>query len=167
MEEQRNEYRNGPTEPRPKHNGITACLLILVIFLAGLVSVLGVMNIHLFHLLENQDGTAPLSFSQLDATTPTVEADSVTLAGMTIQEIPAIYQSVQELPEGLYIAFVAEDSPAHGQGILAGDVLVHFGGTPVTSLAQLKNLMSDAPDQVTLTVCRESLCSEVILEVAE
>ena len=113
---------------------------------------------------ENQSGTAPLSFSQQEATTPTVEAEAVTLAGMTIQEIPAIYQSVQELPEGLYIAYVADGSSAAEQGIQAGDVLMHFGGTAVTSLAQLKNLLADATGDVTVTICRDTLCSEIVLE---
>ena len=57
MDEQQFEYRTGRTEPQKKHNGLIAFLLILVIFLSGLVSVLGILNIHLFRLLETQDGT--------------------------------------------------------------------------------------------------------------
>ena len=122
MDEQRNEYRTGRTEPRRKHNGIIALLLILVIFLCGLVSVLGIMNIRLFHLLDKKKQSAPLSFSRQEELLPTQSEDTVVFAGMTIQEIPAVYQSVHELPAGLYIAHIQEGSAAQLAGILAGDV---------------------------------------------
>ena len=165
MEEQRNEYRTGRTEPQKKHNGIIAFLLILVIFLSGLVSMLGMLNIHLFRLLDKQDATAPLSFSHQQSQTDTQAADGVTLAGMVIEEIPDLYQSVQELPAGLYISYVQEDSAAHQAGILAGDVLVCFAGMPVSSLDTLRPLLTDGP--VTLTVCREAQHLDFALEVTE
>ena len=52
MDEQQYEYRTGRTEPTKKHNGLIAFLLICVIFLTGLVSALGLLNIHLFRLLD-------------------------------------------------------------------------------------------------------------------
>lgn len=162
MNEQRNEYRTGRTEPQKKHNGIIALLLILVIFLSGLVSVLGIMNIHLFRLLDDQKGTAPLSFSQQDGTVELPE-NVVTVAGLHIQDIPALYQSVHELPEGLYISHVTDNSQAEQSGILAGDILVKFAGTPVSSLDTLKKLLTSG--QVDITVCREGQYLDFTLEV--
>ncbi len=167
MEEQRNEYRTGRTEPQKKHNGIIAFLLILVIFLSGLVSVMGILNIHLFRLLDEQEGTAPLSFSHQQSQADTQAANGVTLAGMVIEEIPALYQSVHELPAGLYISYVQEDSAAHQAGILAGDVLVSFADMPVSSLDALRPLLTDARDTVTLTVCREEQYLNFTVEVTK
>ena len=41
-------YQTGSTQPPKNRGGLMAVLLILVIFLAGLTSVLGIMNIRLF-----------------------------------------------------------------------------------------------------------------------
>lgn len=167
MDEQRNEYRTGRTEPRRKHNGIIALLLILVIFLSGLVSVLGIMNIRLFRLLDKKKHSAPLSFSRQEELLPTQTEDTVIFSGMTIQEIPAVYQSVHELPAGLYIAHIQEGSAAQQVGILAGDVLESFAGTPVTTLDALKNLLTDAKGSITLTICREGQHHQITLEVSQ
>ena len=41
-------YETGRTRPPKRHSGIIAILLVLVIFLSGLVSVLGILNVKLF-----------------------------------------------------------------------------------------------------------------------
>lgn len=153
MNEQNYEYRTGRTEPQKKHNGIIAFLLILVIFLSGLASVLGILNIHLFRLLDEKDDT-PLSFAQAQdqATAGTGEQ---TLEGMTIVEIPDIYQQMCDLPHGLYIAHVAPDSHAQQQGIAVGDVLTHFAGKPVSQLADLQGVLEGRYEETAdLTICR-------------
>ena len=166
MEEQRNEYRTGPTAPRPKHTGIIVFLLILVIFLAGLVSVLGIMNIHLFRMLDEKKDATPLSFSQQEDPPPTQTDDTVVFAGMTVQEIPAAYQSVQELPAGLYISHVQDGSAAHQKGILAGDVLVDFAGQQITSLEAFRAKLPEARNAVRLIVNRNGEQKEITLEVS-
>lgn len=155
MDEQRNEYRTGPTEPRRKHNGLIAFLLILVILLSGLVSMLGIVNIRLFRLLDAKEQNTPLSFSQQEELSPTQSEDTVLFAGMAVQEMPAVYQSVHELPPGLYISHVQENSPAGKAGIQAGDVLVSFAGTPVSTLEALQTLLPNAQGGITVTVCRD------------
>jgi C-terminal processing protease CtpA/Prc len=165
MEEQRNEYRTGPTEPRSRHTGLVAILLILVIFLTGLVSVLSIMNIHLFRLLDEKESSAPLSFSQEEANAPTQGDDGVEVAGMTVEEISVVYQSVQELPDGLYISHVQEGSDAQKQGIQAGDVLVDVEGTPVKSLDTFRNLMPKSRGNIKMTVSRDGRQKEIFIEV--
>ena len=62
MEEYRNHnepwdpsiYGTGRTKPPKNHGGIIAILLVIVIFLGGLVSVLGILNVKLFTQLKNQ-----------------------------------------------------------------------------------------------------------------
>ncbi len=47
-------YGTGRTRPPKNHGGMIAVLLVIVIFLGGLVSVLGVLNVKLFTQLKNQ-----------------------------------------------------------------------------------------------------------------
>lgn len=57
-------YGTGNTHPPKSHGGIIALLLIIVIFLSGIVTLLSVMNIRLFHQLSLQEEeVAPLSFT--------------------------------------------------------------------------------------------------------
>ena len=78
-------YETGRTRPPKSHTGLIAVLLVVVIFLSGLVSFLGVLNVRLFAQLQALPETEeePVSFisdaepadsSQLsDPTAPTVE----------------------------------------------------------------------------------------------
>lgn len=72
MDEQNwmHEYRTGRTKPKKNRSGLIALLLIGVIFLAGIVSALSLLNIRLFRQLEDQseDSSTPLSFSQNEDT---------------------------------------------------------------------------------------------------
>lgn len=47
-------YRTGSTNPPKSHSGLVAFLLIAVIFLAGIASFLGIMNVRLFSALNEQ-----------------------------------------------------------------------------------------------------------------
>ena len=48
-------YGTGPMEPPKSHSGLLALLLILVIFLCGIITVLGILNIRLFKQLNLQE----------------------------------------------------------------------------------------------------------------
>ena len=152
MDEQQFEYRTGRTEPEKKHNGLIAFLLILVIFLSGLVSVLGILNIQLFRLLETQDGTTPLSFAEGDVSAVAPEGNSMTVGGITLQEQPEMYQQLYNLPAGLYVVDAGAESP-----VLPGDVLVGFGNTAVGSLAELNGIYATCKpgDRVELKFYRQ------------
>ena len=169
MEEQRFEYRTGRTSPRQKHNGIIAFLLILVIFLTGLVSVLGIMNIHLFRLLSADKGNTSLTFSDGDSQTPATGSASVMLSGLQVQEMSALYGQVYDLPAGLYISHVTNGSGADALGILPGDVLIAFAETEVSSLSALQSLLdSCVPGQaVAITICRDGQQSLFTLTLEE
>ena len=65
-------YETGRTRPPKSHGGLIAVLLVIIIFLGGLVSVMGIMNVRLFSQLNRQDDHSddPVSFvSETDETT--------------------------------------------------------------------------------------------------
>lgn len=65
-------YGTGRIDPPPKHRGgLLALLLILVIFLCGVITVLGILNIRLFQRLNApEEGDLLISFSNGEATQP-------------------------------------------------------------------------------------------------
>lgn len=169
MDEQRfeNEYRTGRTQPQKNRNGLIAFLLILVIFLCGIVSALSLLNIRLFRQLQQKDTL--LSFSQGEQ--PPVEADTLTLSleGMTVQELPTLYQQLYNLPQGLYICHVTDGSEADNLGIAPGAVLISFGDTPVYQLDTLQALQKNyAPgESVALSVHQAGRTGTYTLKIGE
>ena len=91
MEEYRNQnepwdpsiYGTGRTQPPKNHGGLIAVLLVVVIFLGGLVSVLGLLNVKLFKELNNQSKENPASLS-------VVEGGEVHLLETAPAEIPEV-----------------------------------------------------------------------------
>ena len=72
-------YGIGNTQPPKNHGGLIALLLIIVIFLSGIVSVLGIMNVKLFNKLEELAETTtpvPMSFSDTGETEPLCDPTS-------------------------------------------------------------------------------------------
>ena len=62
---EQNIYRTGSTKPPKNNNGLVAVLLVAIIILCGVISILSVMNIRLFHQInaaKNED-SLPLMFS--------------------------------------------------------------------------------------------------------
>ena len=60
----RDSYETGSTHPPKSRSGMIAVLLVLVIFLGGVVSVLGILNIRLSaQLNQSPDPTGPIIFS--------------------------------------------------------------------------------------------------------
>lgn len=69
-------YGTGRTEP-PKHrSGLLSMMLILIIFLCGIITVLGILNVRLFQQLQNQD-PAELAISFRDVETQPQETAAV------------------------------------------------------------------------------------------
>ena len=131
MNEQSYEYRTGQTQPPKSSRGLIAFLLICIILLGGVVSVLGMMNIHLFRQLQQAEEQTPLSFAQGDIDPVDTEETTLTLGGITVQEMPAMYSEIYDLPAGLYVVDSQLDT------ILPGDVLTEFDGTAITTLEEL------------------------------
>ncbi len=74
--------------------------------------------------------------------TETVSDEESAYIGITGQEVSSEMSSVYEIPEGIYITEVAEDSPAAAAGLQAGYIITKFDSTSVSSMTDLKNLLA-------------------------
>ena len=97
-------YGTGPTEPPKTRNGLLALLLILIIFLSGIVTVLGILNVRLFAELQvkKQENELSISFT----TEPTAAADQMpaVISEEPVEEVPAApfsSMTLQQSPQGL------------------------------------------------------------------
>lgn len=137
MNEQSFEYRTGQTRPAKSSRGLIAFLLICIIFLCGLVRLLGLMNIHLLSRLQSDGQEAGVSFEEGGTLPADGEIPSLTVEGITLQEVTEVYQQIHDLPAGLYVV----DAPEEGS-VAPGDVLISCDNTPVTTLETLNTLYS-------------------------
>ena len=145
-------YRTGSTTPPKKHSGLVAILLVMVVLLAGMVSILSVLNIRLFSnfnklqqsvdvplsLEKGQDPKDDLSFGEADPTTPR-GSKSIGIMGDTVTPV---YQKHFQLPEGLFITHVTEQSTAERQGIEDGDVLLSLDGVSIIGENSLRAFLA-------------------------
>ena len=76
--------------------------------------------------------------------------------GIQGQDISETIASAYNMPEGIYVTAVSEDSPAEEAGIQNGDILVKFDGTSVETMEELQKLMKyyASGEEVTVTVKR-------------
>ena len=87
-------YGTGPTEPPKERGGAMALMLILIIFLFGIITVLGVLNVKLFQelKLKKQESELSISFTT-EATLPPETAPQNEVAA--IAEEPGNFNSIQ------------------------------------------------------------------------
>ena len=102
-------YGTGRTSPPKSHHGLIALLLVLVIFLSGIITVLGLLNVKLFKELntqeqpEEEESTLSISFSNDDQEPaqdliPQPPKDALGKdTGIDLNESP---KSVSTVPEG-------------------------------------------------------------------
>lgn len=144
-------YRTGSTTPPKGYSRLLAILLVVVVLLAGMVSILSVLNIRLFAEFRSNQLAAKSSLSQEkdnDSVTDLLpgEWNAATASGncsLGIEGdiISPAYQEYFQLPQGLLITYVEEGSLAEEQGILKGDVLVSIENTPITDIYSLKTMI--------------------------
>lgn len=164
-------YRTGRTNPPKSHQGTVAVLLILVTILSSIVTVLGMMNIRLWNILENQKAQDPEMAGEEQIALAEVRDEQIAAEkgnlvwGMTCQEISELYRSYNSWPSGLYISQVEPGSVADEGNVLPGDILVALNGTAVTHLAELEQAADEAApgEQLTLTLYRDEEQIEIIL----
>lgn len=160
-------YQTGRTQPPKSRQGLMAVLLILVILLAGAVSALSLMNIHLFRMLEEKNERF-VCFSEKSATAAVMSMDvsdgvEAPLLGLKGQEFTSLYRSYQQWPQGIYISWVSPNGPAAKAQV--GDILIAMGETPISDRASFEKAVSEIVpgEKTTLTVFRDD--KEVILPV--
>jgi len=101
-------YGTGRTEPPKSHGGTVALLLILIIFLCGIITVLGILNVRLFQKLNTQrESEQSISFAAGAA----LPAETDALPTESLAETPGEVThtiDLQECPQG------AENVPTEG-----------------------------------------------------
>ena len=102
-------YGTGRTKPPKTHSGMVALLLVLIIFLTGIITVLGLLNVRLFQQLNTQEelpeeeDTLPISFSEEKPAEPLIPADGIDdrqiFCKNTTIDLNTSPQSVSTVPE--------------------------------------------------------------------
>ena len=65
-----------------------------------------------------------------------------TALGITVGVIPDSYAAHYEIPDGLYVSVVSENSDAAAQGVREGDIMTAINGEPLISTDQIFNAKS-------------------------
>ena len=102
-------YGTGRTEPPKNHGGTMALLLILIIFLCGIITVLGILNVRLFQKLNTRrESEQSISFATGAAVLPTEAATFPTesVDAALGEDTPTI--DLQKCPQGV------DNVPAEG-----------------------------------------------------
>ena len=172
---ERDWYETGSTRPPKDHGGLIAVLLMLVIFLGGAATLMGVMNIRLFQMLEAQQRNkdAYLYADEVLATQATDprQEDSceitVDLLGIKGQTVSKFDRRFFQLPQGYLITDLTENSVTQQAGIRTGDVIVGVEAQPVLNCDDLAALLEQLqPGQtVTLKIYRRQLEREMDMTV--
>ena len=89
--------------------------------------------------------------------------------GIEVEAISKVYQQYWQLPVGLLLTDVAEDSNAADCGLQEGDILLALDGTPVSSRSDLYALLYDHEigDTVIAVVSRDSQKFTVKLQIED
>lgn len=167
-EHNKHSYGNGSTQPPKSRGGIIAVLLVLVILLGGISSALGILNIRLFSMLEDQDdpkddlhfdgSSAPGNSFPQQLEEPTVPAEIrdvlKTRLGVEGESVSGFYQHYYRLPAGLLITQVLENAPEGVPEFQSGDILVQVGDirvkSPQEAVAALEDLPAGTPVNLVL-----------------
>jgi len=138
---QQDSYRTGSTQPPKSHGGLIAFLLGLVIFLCGIITALGLMNVKLQWQLDNQaqENLNPIAFSR-SAVEEAAPCQSP--LGFTGREVTAFWNEYRNLPQGIYITEVDAASDAARKGVSPRDILLTIDGNRITDNSDLDTFLS-------------------------
>ena len=93
-------YGTGRTEPPKNHGGVVAMLLILIIFLCGIITVLGILNVRLFHKLNAQEEN-DLSISFTSGATLPAQAETLPVETTASEETEGRSIDLQQCPQSV------------------------------------------------------------------
>lgn len=152
-------YQTGRTQPPKKHGGLLALVLVAFIFLSGIVSVLGLLNIRLFRRAEEKENPVAFSRSAESTAQSAAYASSFYLPGLGVSGAftDPLDQLLYSLPQGFYISSVEDGSNAHTKGLLPGDVIQSLDGVTLTETVSLQSLLGGLAENqsVRLVIFRE------------
>lgn len=139
-------YQTGRTQPPKKQGGILSLVLVAFIFLSGIVSVLGVLNIHLFRHAEEDARENPVAFSQSqeNSVQTAAYAGSLSFPGLGVNGnfTDPLDQLLYSLPQGFYISSVEDGSAAALKGLLPGDIIQSLDGVALAEADTLQTFLN-------------------------
>ena len=91
------------------------------------------------------------------------------MIGITGEDVTAQIAAWNNIPQGVYVRFVAEGSGAETAGIQPQDVIIGIDGNDITTMAELNSYKNEykAGDTVTLHVYRKGLTFDVKVTLTE
>ncbi|MBO5496362.1 MAG: trypsin-like peptidase domain-containing protein [Oscillospiraceae bacterium] len=92
-----------------------------------------------------------------------------TAVGITVGAIPDNLAGHYEIPSGLYVSAVTENTDAAAKGLKVGDIITHVNGEPARTtddILNVKNALS-VGDTITFTVWREGESFDVDVALVE
>lgn len=91
------------------------------------------------------------------------------MIGITGEDVTAQIAAWNNIPQGVYVRFIAQGSGAETAGIQPQDVIIGIDGNEITTMAELNSYKSDykAGDTVTLLVYRKGLTFDVKVTLTE
>ena len=160
MNNSQNIYQTGSTMPPKSHYGLITVLIILIIVLCGVISVLSMMNIRLFRMLNqqrNMPAETAISFYPQDEITDAAPGVYTSVLGLEGQELSDLYRNFYDLPQGLYISHITPGGPADLAKLQCGDILQAINAHPVTTEGEFLQIITDLQkgQDISVTVCRD------------
>lgn len=168
-------YRTGSTKPPRDYGGRIAAVLVALIFIGGIVSAFGMLNIKLPGNQKPQgENQGPVSFESgdqdsLDLPSAGEESASWPGVGLSGEFFSEAYRRYYDLPQGAHITQVEKGSPAEQAGILPGDILTEVNETPLENAAVLESALANCQegDTLRLEIYRNHQTISVVLTVTQ
>ena len=160
-------YGTGPTEPPKEKNGTMALMLIIIIFLFGIIAVLGILNIRLFQELKlKRQEELSISFTTEATEAPetipqepvmAMAEETVDFSSMQLQQSPQSRDNIpiegglslqeiylQNIPSVVSISCAGYGSAATGTGVvLTADGYIVTNAHVVDGAGSIEVLLSD------------------------
>lgn len=97
----------------------------------------------------------PIIESIMNGTQQTIDSGSAYM-GIQGKDLSAYDAASFNMPQGVYILAVVENGPAYQAGINSGDIITTMNGTAVSSMSEIKNLLTqmNPGDVITVTIAR-------------
>lgn len=158
-------YETGVTQPGKSYRGVIAVLLTVVIFLSGVVTALGLMNVKLFRQLQSDSSAkaAPVSFEAPAAEGVDAYPYARMDVGVQVPELGIWYVMVSgvcnqyyNIPMGPMVTSASVQ--ARAGGLRGGDVLRFVKGQKVSTAEELKSVLEtcESGEQVAVVFYRPS-----------
>ncbi len=85
----------------------------------------------------------------------TVSTENQAYLGIQGNDITQEYSAMLNMPEGIYVSMVGEESPAEDGGLMAGDIITQFNGKAISSMENLQDELARNTGGTTVVITVE------------